>query len=337
MLRGTSVALALALSAAACTGPGATRSAPRPPTQAPEASPSISAAPAERLLYLQRRTLYAFELGTGKRRRVALLPSGDAALSPAGTELAVVEETAPGGHPEGFAAPVVSVVGVGGPGPARDLGPGRTPVWSPDGTAIAAVAPADGDEVVVAYRRDGAARRMLGPDRWALLGWSGPFVAAIGEGAGVVVGNGDEVEAIDLAPSEVWGISPIEPVIAVSRPATTSLYRAGDETRLELDGVLGDGAWSPDGTTIAAVILGDGRPYVALIDVAARAVEPVADSARAQGNVVWSEDSQSFAYVRVDPGDATRLQAVICTRAGVCIATFSWAEGVTLLGFAPTP
>lgn len=97
---------------------------------------------------------------------------------------------------------------------------------------------------------------------------------------------------------------------------------------------MGDGAWSPDGSTIAVVQVGEGPSRVLLIDGGTGEVRTVDEGNGAQGNVVWSHDSQTFAFVRVDPENKLKLQAVVCGASGACQPGFSWDRGVLLLGFA---
>jgi dipeptidyl aminopeptidase/acylaminoacyl peptidase len=106
-----------------------------------------------------------------------------------------------------------------------------------------------------------------------------------------------------------------------------------DESRpADLAAALGDGAWAPDGSEVALVEL-RGRGQLVLLDTGTGEARKVADGAGAQGSVVWSPDSERFAFARIDPDDRFRLQAVVCTSDSGCVPAFTWERGVHLLGF----
>jgi WD40 repeat protein len=318
------------------------------------------------LLYVKGSSLFVYDLDSGRRRRVAELPSADVAVSPDGKKYAVVEETSPAGSTaEGFRKPVLQLGSLDRQG-TRELGPGRSPLWSPDGKYVAAIAKAKGvfscdarsgdprkrkacqeTEVVVAYSaaRTDRPRIALGADRWSMIGWTaeGQILATSLIFQNVVLGypgaSSEEAETLNLEPSEVWGVSPSEYTLLVVRDGRTFFASpgVGEGATVDLDGaLLGDGAWAPDGRKVVAVAIqqrahGSPRSEVVLLDVATGKVEAVPRSKNAQSAAVWSQGSDFFAYVRVDPARAHKLQAVLCSTEFDCDTLFSWGQGVALL------
>jgi Tol biopolymer transport system component len=340
--------LALALAVAGCADDD-----PAPLSEQPPASTT--------LVYVDRTDLVSYDLESGETEIIVSdTPSADVAVSSDGDRYVVVKENSPKGTgPEGFRDPVLLVSELDGE--PVEMGPGRSPTWSPDGEQLAAIVEAEGYQICGATGRDcftadrvgvydaagGAdqeATSALGANRWTIVGWMDDHVLGLGADGKVTLGEpGDafaEVEQLDLSPSEVWGISPVERTILVveggrayflhtdGQPASSGTQ--GAEIALD-GGRLGDGTWSPDGDTVAAARLDRRASDLVVIDVGSGDVTDVLDSEGAQGNVVWSPDASSFSYVRVDPSSRGRLQAVLCTTDLECEPLFSWKEGVRLL------
>jgi hypothetical protein len=353
------------VSATACTTEDAAAPSrePKEPRQRPAGQ---SDAPSE-LVYVKGVNLFLYDLDSGQRRKVGRLPSADVAVSPDGQRYAVVEETSPAGPtPEGFRKPVLRLGSIDGED-ARELGPGRSPLWSPDGRFVAAIARAGGlvfcpdaieegeanvkscqpTERVVAYRSDGegAPKTLLGGNQWSLIGWTSDdrILATSLIFNSVVLGypgaSFEDAETLGLKPEEVWGISPSEYALLVVRDGRSffAYPGEGEGATVELRGaLLGDGAWSPDGKKVAAVAIeqrphGSPRSKLVVIDVATGKVEAVPRSKNAQAAAAWSPSSESFTYVRVDPARASKLQAVLCSTELECETLFSWNQGVALL------
>ena len=318
------------------------------------------------LLYVKGSSLFVYDLDSGRRRRVAELPSADVAVSPDGKKYAVVEETSPAGSaPEGFRKPVLQLGSLDRQG-TRKLGPGRSPLWSPDGKYVAAIAEARGvfscdarpgdprktktcreTDLVVAYSavRTDRPRIALGADRWSIIGWTAEdqILATSLIFQNVVLGHpgatSEEAETLNLEPAEVWGVSPSEYTLLVVQDGRTFFASpgVGEGASVHLKGaLLGDGTWSPDGKKIAAVAIeqrgqASPRSELVVLDVATGKVKEVPRSKNAQSAAVWSQDSHFFAYVRVDPASASKLQGVICSIELNCDTLFSWGQGVALL------
>jgi dipeptidyl aminopeptidase/acylaminoacyl peptidase len=302
------------------------------------------------LLYVDNTTLYSYRLSSGTRHKIAVLPSADLAVSPDRTHYVVVKETAPAGPgPEGFRKPVLVEARIAAGVGAHPvvLGPGRSPAWSPDGDRIAAVTSSRRrqNEVVV-YTAGGAPHQggtvTLPPDRWSILGWTQHRVVGLGA-VSARVWLGDPVsrsrERLSLTPSEAWGVSPTSPELLRVAGGKTSLQRlrpGRPPIALHLGRALvGDGAWSPDGRWIAAVLLKRGsglslRSTLVVMDASSGRVRRVPESEGAQGNVVWSSAATSFAYVRSGRPRGT-LEAIVCTTQLTCNPTFRWRRGISLL------
>ncbi len=363
----------LVLALAACSGSGRPAGTRGPsPGGLPPASPSdLDSSPARpiTLFYADHTTLLAYDLHTGKRRELAALPSADIAVSPDGRRYAYVRETSPAGSgPEGYRRPYIDVGSTSG-GASHTAGPGRSPLFSPDGTRLAAITedrgvsacagvrsgrPAKGRcpsaERVVAYRTGRPAAPfsvVLGYNRWSLIGWSSTRRLVAGSliqprvYLGFPGASPQQQRPVSASPSEVWGVSPAAPLLLRVRGTRAALEplpfgSPPPASAVHLSGaLLGDGAWSPAGNTIVATAVHRHGTSVATtlvdIDVTSGRARTVPHSAGAEGQVVWDAGGRSFVYAQVDPRDRARLQAKLCTSHLVCHKLFGWGEGVQLL------
>ena len=298
------------------------------------------------LLFL--RDLQIVRLNVAKRNDVpiATLPSSDVAASPRGHRVAYVIPGAASGVDEDFVAvPELHVYDLDS---GRDVtvGAGFGPLWHPSGERLAYLEPvgpracegetcATESEVVVAHVRDRSRASLTSNGHWALLGWAGDGVVVGDQDRAVaLLATAEEARAAPFAPSQFWGASPDgERFLLVGNdgPRVTS-FDAEEGVPVDVEGRLGTGAWSPDGTRVVAVLLGDERSELVIIDPVTGAVEPVAGSSGAAGQVVWSEDGDTIAYAK-ETGGGLRLRALRCRLAPVvrCRPLFSWARGVALL------
>jgi hypothetical protein len=189
---------------------------------------------------------------------------------------------------------------------------------------------------VVVYRTDGEELGSSPPDRaWSLVGWRPGEVVAIGadRGAVVVSASGATRSLANVTPAQLWGASPTEGTLLRVTKEGAHLGGESSGSVRGVSGSLGDGAWSWTGRHVAAVELAGGRSSLVVIDVASGRSIGVPGSRGAQGNVVWSVDGKTFAYVRVHPEARSRLQAVVCSAGLDCKPAFGWTEGIRLLGF----
>jgi hypothetical protein len=344
----TRLSVVLLVLLAACTGAGS-RSEGEAEPPGPTGSDSRPQE-SHSLYFLRRAALSSFELSARKEHVLGDLAGPDAAMSPDTHRLVVVREGSPRGPgAEGYREPELVLTTPGGT-ISEALGVGRTPMWSADGRRIAAIAPASGEgcagvetegtgcgtEKVISYdpSRPGPAGRVIAAPAaaYSLLGWAGDDVLALRAPGVTVLGN----QELPLAPAEVWGASPSGQALLRANVDGARLVevRTGRPlARVDLDGAaLGDGAWSFDGGKIGVVLVRAAGTRLALIDAETGAVVDVPDSSGAQGQVVWTADSSRFAYLRVDPADAGKLQVVTCTTGLDCRSLFSFRQGVRLLG-----
>lgn len=347
------VAPLLVLLSVACSG--SENGANPAPTEAPATeTPGPESAPGATLLFLHRTTLMSFEIGSGLSV-VAELPSADVALSPDTQSLVVVRETSPlGPGPEGFRDPELLLRPTDGDAAER-LGPGRSPLWSPDGQGVAAIVAAGGEncpgvetegagcpgaEQVVVYDPadpGGPPETVTGPALgYSLLGWLGTDVVSLRAPGVTVLGD----QPLPFTPSEIWGASPSGDIVLQvddNGARFTGIDAQAPQAEVNVDGAgLADGTWSYDGGTVAVVLIKPSGARVisrlALIDTDSGVVTIVPDSEGAQGQVVWDASSSRFAYVRINPADARKLQAVSCSIELDCRELFPFRQGVALLG-----
>lgn len=300
---------------------------PQPAATTPSRAPSPAAS---LLVYVRDDRLRGYDVDSGEDIVLRSIPGPGVALSPDGRYIAVVIDRAPGGDPEGYSDPYITLAEVSPRAEDIELGPGAAPHWSTDGRQIAATT----DDGVVTYDvASGRAQKVLTGDGWNVLGWSGARIAVVGNGTTVLADEGGS-EDLGLEPSTVWGLSPAAEEVLVAGEGPPELVEGQTSTTVAVDGVVADGAWSPDGRRIVVVAVGKGPDRAVMIDTATGEVITIDEGAGAQGNVVWSADSLTYAFVRIDPGNRLRLQAVVCAVSGPCEAAFSWSEGIRLLGFS---
>ena len=319
-----------------------------------ESSESPKSTADHSLFYLKGRVLRRLDPRTGRDEKLRAFPTADVALSPDGGTAAYVAPTAPGGDEDFVEAPAITLIDVS-TGETTDLGPGVTPSFSPGGELLAWLRPT-GDRacegeactgrssVVVSDASGDGATEALPPASWTILGWAGDLVVAADQsdpGAVTAAGLDRPAEQLPVSAEAFWGAAP---------NGTTLLRVAGNKARVvsfpegdvvgdvEVKGTLGEGAWSPDSTTIAAVRLGDvlgGVPEseLVLLRLKGGSVQALPDSAGAVGQVSWTPDSFALVYVRSAPPKGLNLEAVYCLDPprGRCRSLFTWVRGVQVL------
>ncbi len=303
------------------------------------------------LIYLEVRSLRAHSLSGGEATAPATLPRRNVEISPQADRYAFARRSGKDREIE-----IGSLVD-----PATVTVPGWAPTWSPDGTFLAARVEATGYRIcdqgedqgkgcftadrVAVYDVSGGAPQdgttALGAGKWTIHGWIGDAVLGFNHldesfRLGRPSDTHEEVEELGLDPARVWGFSPAAPVF-VLRSDRGALFYDGLEGRtlatVGLGGArLGPGAFSPDGTKIAAVLESGASPTktsLAVIGYNPRSFEEVPGSSDALGDIVWSDGSDSFAYLRrVEPG---RVEAIYCSIELECRSVFEGAGDVKLV------
>jgi hypothetical protein len=280
------------------------------------------------LAFVKKDAIHVFDLDTHEDREILQVPGPDVVLSPDGSQVAIVTDLDPGGDPEGLSKPEISVVELAGES-GKDLGPGEFPQWSPDGTELAART----DEGIAIYDVTSGAHELAVAGDWSLSGWNGGDVVVLSADGVFVASPGSDARKIYDRNAHYWATSPSEPEMLTVHGSTAAFTGFDGSARgpIELPGGLGAGTWSPDGSVVAGVLLANSTSLALLYPDGT--VTEVPDGIGAQGNVVWAADSKTFAFVRVDPDDRLKLQAVVCEVDGTCASAFSWGQGVSLLGF----
>ena len=230
---------------------------------------------------------------------------------------------------------------------SRRIGPGVAPLWDSAGEKLAFLRPTgqrrcEGEAcfglatVHTFEASSGRSTRVLPPGRWGLLSWLGDriLVSYLDSPDEVVVAGGNGVSTLDLRPSELWGGSPDGRWLLVSGQEGASFVEVdglslGEGHPVELPGVLGLGAWAPDSSGVAAVVLGPRSSELYLLSPGERPVA-VEGSRGALGGTAWAPDADALAYT-VARDEA--VSARYCSRPpGQCATVISWKAGITLLG-----
>jgi hypothetical protein len=337
----------------------------------PTATPTPASAT---LLFLDGRTLMRYDIESGKRELLARLPVTDAVISPDGSRYVFVKETAKNAYSDAYVKPRLRLVELHGNHRSRDLGPGRGPVWSPDGERVAAITKARGylicptgkggreepqetgrqgcrpAERVVAYeaKSEGggpgkSSRVLLGAERrWSIVDWTDndrvAGIASPGRLQFSALKGEDDPPIVGFSPADVWGVSPVDLELFIVQKKQAFFARPGIGTSppLKLRGKgLGEGSWAADGSRVAAVLVGtNDGPQLGVIDVESAEVTTVPGSGGAQGDVVWGPDGR-FVYTRALSDSGNRFESVMCSPELDCEPLVSSTNGVSLVALTP--
>lgn len=293
------------------------------------------------LTYLKGTSLMQVEIPSGRKEKLGEVASQDVSAIPGSQKLLVVADS--GGGEDFAVAPELSELD---PATAevRSIGEGFGPLVHPTGSRFAFLRPAGervcegeacfgGVEVMMA-ELGSSPEVLLGAGQWHLLGWAGDDLLVSGgarPGAFLVSPEGDR-RRLPVPPSEVWDASPDgQHLIVVEGNRTSALNLASEEPGpLELDAPLAEGAWSPSGDLVAVELAAGGSRLV-LVSVDDGAVAEVPGSRGAMGPVNWSDEGDSFSYVRAR---GVELEAVVCRPDGGCSTALRWKEGILPLSLA---
>lgn len=301
---------------------------------APSASETTSPSDRPDVIFIDGQTIY--RLGRGGVKRLMRVSAKDVTMSTDGRRVAYT--TGPAARRIVRGGDVVD-------GSVAKLGRGEQPVWSPDGSLLAVVAPARGyricrtaeaaksggrgcfeGERVMTYdvtEPNAPPEAALGADKWTIVGWtSEQRVLAASYRQTLALGFPEATfeQQINVAyePRDVWGISPAAPAVLIHSKSGTEIVDLEDQRRTKVragNSRLQEGAWSPDGSTIVTLAASNGRTRLIAITARTGAVAPVKGSTDASGSVVWSSDSEWFAYLSQTGGNS---RIVLCNKTLKC-------------------
>ena len=346
-----------------CTGdqplePAAERSASR-------LAPTVSASTADEgqgepdgrnltLLYLEGKTLRTFDVESRSSETVARLPTSDATSSGDGSHVVYITSSIPAAGDEDFiTSPELHLYEVSS-GRDTTVGPGTSPLWHPTGQKFAYLEPSDArgcageacrgsNSLVVAEIKSQKRTTFSRGEVYAPLAWLGESVVVsrrLPEPSAFAISASGEAKDLRIPPAEFWGASPDGAWVVRSvagRVDFVATDSGTDSVRVAMpDSLLGEGAWSPHSSRLAAVSLHpSGSSRLVLLSPSDNGYSTVPDSRGAAGPVMWSQDGRTFAFTRASGRRGLDTEAVICgeagNAAGDCRALFSWARGVTIL------
>ena len=278
-------------------------------------------------LYVSDDTLARLDLNSGTARPIGRTPTTDVYASESSPWIAyVVAGDGAQGGVDFLAEPVLRTINVATEA-STEIGPGFNPLWHPTDTRFAYLRPivrrhCSGEscrglfEVVVYDAESRASITLTEPGRFNLLAWSGDRVLAADESDLAVtlsLGTKDDVQRLDLEPSHLWDASPDGRWLlrSASDGATLVDLDSGRERTLSIgQGVLADGAWSPDSKHIVAGMLNEARTKTRalFIDVPSGDVREVTDELPGILGVTWTPDARQFGFLTfVDRSNRTEL------------------------------
>ena len=280
---------------------------------APQRAPQVTASSA---LYLDGDTLSRLDLDSGTARAIGRTPTSDVHASESSPWVVyVVSGDGEEGSEDFLAAPVLRAINIE-TGATSDIGPGFNPLWHPTETRLAYLKPivrrqCSGEqcegfiEIIVHDPETGDSTVLTEPGRFNLLAWSGERLLAADEtdlAVTLSLRSKDDVERLDLEPSELWAASPDGRwlVRTGSDGATLVDLDGGSERNLPIgDGILADGTWSPDSKHIVAGVLNQARTKTSalLIDVPDGDVQEITGELPGILDVTWTSDGDQFAFL----------------------------------------
>ncbi len=280
---------------------------------APQRAPRVIATSA---LYLDDDTLSRLDLDSGTARAIGRTPTSDIHASESSPWVVyVVSGDGEEGSEDFLAAPVLRAINIE-TGATTDIGPGFNPLWHPTETRFAYLKPIErrqcsGEqcegfiEIIVHDPETGASTVLTEPGHFNLLAWSGERLLAADEtdlAVTLSLRSKDDVERLDLEPSELWDASPDGRWLVRTDSDGTTLVDldGGPERGLPIgDGILADGTWSPDSNHIVAGVLNQARTKTRalLIDVPGGDVQEITGELPGILDVTWTPGGEQFAFL----------------------------------------
>lgn len=291
----------------------------------------VPATGATSALYVSGDKLARLDLDSGEARPIGRTPTDDVQASESSPWVSyVVSGDGARGGEDFLAEPVMRAINVE-TGATTEVGPGFNPLWHPTDPQLAYLRPiverqCSGEsceglfEVVVYDPGSEKSTVLTEPGRFNLLAWSGERVLVANEGdlsVTLSLGGKEDVERLDIEPSEFWGASPDGRWLlrSISNRATLIDLDSGAESAVEIgQGVLADGAWSPDSKHIVAGVLNEARTKTRalLIDVPEGKVEEITDELPGILDVTWSPDARQFGFLTF-VGRSNRTELNVCS------------------------
>jgi hypothetical protein len=294
-------------------------------------SRTVPSTAATSALYVGDGRLARLDLDSGTTRLIGRTPTTDVYASESSDWIAyaVAGDGAQGGE-DFLAEPVLRAINVETRA-STEIGPGFNPLWHPTETRLAYLRPiarrqcsgesCEGLLEVVVYDPESKDETVLtDPGRFNLLAWSAGRVLVADESdlsVTLSLGSHGDVERLDLEPSEFWDASPDGRWLLRSalNGATLVDLGSGRERGLALDnGVLADGAWSPDSEHIVAGVLTKERTRTraVLIDVPAAGVHEITGELAGILGVTWAANSRQFGFLTF-VGRSNRTELNLCS------------------------
>ena len=320
------VAVALMVTLAGATALAVLRASDSAPSPRSVPRPAATGA-----LYLSGSTLSRLDLVSGEARPIGRAPTNDVHASDASPWVAyVVSGAGAQGEDDFLAEPVLRTTNLG-TGAATEIGPGFNPLWHPTDARLAYLRPiverqCSGEtcrglfEVVVFDADSEVSTVLTEPGRFNLLAWSGERVLVANESDLSVthsLGPMRDVHSLEIEPSALWDASPDGRWLlrSDSNGATLIDLDSGEESAVQIDqGVLADGAWSPDSKHIVAGVLNEARTKTRalLIDVPQGNVQEITDELPGILDVSWAPDARRFGFLTF-VGRSNRTELNLCS------------------------
>ena len=323
----------------------------------PSATSTTTSGGEQQLLFMERKSLRAWDVASGSFDALGRLPSTDVSANADGSMIAYVTSAAPATEQEDFITEPELHLYETDTGDDITIGPGFSPLWQPEGDRLAYLEPREvrvcegetcegTNALVVADVATAKRTTWLESGAFVPLSWLGDRVIVsqqVPKPATLAVSESGAIEKLSIAPSEFWGASPDGTwlVRSITERVEFVAVDGSDRLHVPLPGsVLGEGAWSPDSRRLAAVSLdarGGEETGLRVLGPKTDANESISGSEGASGPVLWSPDGSSFAYVRATGPGGLDLEAVLCQAPSSepsvdrCDPLFSWTRGVTLL------
>lgn len=301
--------------------------------------------------FAEAQDLHRLDLASDRDEVVGELPrAGDTEAAPGSTWLSIqiAEEEGDVFNPALFLYDTESEEEV-------ELGVGFDPIWSPDGSRLAFLAPEDPSscdeescsgprKVMVVDVDGGQPEELIDNGAYELLGWAGEYVVVLNEDAGgapiaQTVSPDGATQDLPMLPIEFKGASPDGRWIIQSGDSGTRFLEMvdgraedeGPEITIPTGMTLDSAVWAHDSSRVAAAVSDD-------VEVEIITFSPADPDARAitTGGVpsivgfFWSPDNDAFVFQRFT---GTELEAVHCPieDPDACEVLLAWTRGIALL------